>query len=198
MRMDVVIAGVGGQGTVLASRVIAMAAMEAGLPVRTSETLGMAQREGTVTSHVRVGEPLHGALIPDGGADIMLGFELAETVRWLHKLKPGGTLLANRAKIVPVSVTSGRSVYDEEALLNYLQDKVENLVLFDATQLASQAGSYRATNTVLLGALSALTGVPVTSEQLLKAILAMIPAKLRDINTQAFELGMKAVEVAQK
>lgn len=196
MRTDIVIAGVGGQGTVLASRVIAMAAMEAGLPVRTSETLGMAQREGTVTSHVRLGEPLHGALIPDGGADIMLGFELAETVRWLHKLKPGGTLLANRSKIIPVSVASGRSVYDEEALLKYLPDKVDNLVLFDATQLATQAGSYKATNTVLLGALSALPAIPMTGDQLLNAVLSMIPAKLRDINIQAFELGRKATEVA--
>lgn len=198
MSLDLVIAGVGGQGTVMASRVLAMAALEAGLPVRTSETIGMAQREGTVTSHVRMGEPLYGAIIPDGGADILLGFEPAETVRWLHKLKPGGRVLANSHKIVPVSVASGKSVYEEEALVQHLREKVKDLTIFDATGLATQAGSYKAANTVMLGALSTTDGLLFTQAQLLDAVLAMIPAKLRDINIRAFELGREAMEVMKK
>lgn len=196
MKLDIVIAGVGGQGTVLASRVLAQAAMEAGLPVRTSETIGMAQREGTVTSHVRIGEegcPLFGALIPDESADILLGFELAETVRSLHKLKKGGRVFANSARIVPVSVAAGRSVYDEKALLKYLYNKVGSPVIFDAAELALRAGNFRAANTVMLGALSTVPELPFSYQRLLSSILGMLPEKLRDINRQAFELGREAV-----
>lgn len=195
MRMDIVIAGVGGQGTVLASRVIAQAALDAGLAVRTSETIGMAQREGTVTSHVRIGEPLYGALIPDGSADVLLSFEMAETVRWLHKLKPGGTVLANSARIIPVSVASGRSTYEVDIIMEYLRSTTDSLTMLDATELAIKAGNYRATNTVLLGAMSTLPCLPFKSECLLSALLETIPAKLRDINSRAFELGRQAVEV---
>lgn len=195
MRLDIVIAGVGGQGTVLASRVLAQAALDAGLPVRTSETIGMAQREGTVTSHVRIGEKgeaLYGALIPDKGADIMLGFELAETVRWLYKLKDGGRVFANCARIVPVSVAAGRSVYATEELNSYLHQQAGQLMLFDAGELAVTAGNFRATNTVMLGALSTVEELPFSHQQLLAAVLAMIPAKLRDVNEAAFALGRKA------
>ncbi len=195
MRMDIVIAGVGGQGTVLASRVIAQAAMDAGLAVRTSETIGMAQREGNVTSHVRIGDPLYGALIPDGAADVLLGFEMAETVRWLHKLKKDGRVLANSARIIPVSVTSGRSTYDADSILDFLRSNTNNLTMLDATELAIRAGNYRATNTVLLGAMSTIPGLPFEAEGLLSALLATIPAKLRDINSRALELGRQAVEV---
>ncbi len=195
MRMDIVIAGVGGQGTVLASRVIAQAALDAGLAVRTSETIGMAQREGTVTSHVRIGEPLYGALIPDGSADVLLGFEMAETARWLHKLKPGGTVLANSARIIPVSVASGRSKYEADTIMEYLRSTTDSLTMLDATELAIKAGNYRATNTVLLGAMSTLPCLPFKSKGLLSALLETIPAKLRDINSRAFELGRQAVEV---
>lgn len=195
MRLDIVIAGVGGQGTVLASRVLAQTAMEAGMPVRTSETIGMAQREGTVTSQVRIGEPLTGALIPDGTADILIGFELAETVRLLPKLKKGGIVLANTATIIPVSVTGGSSTYDVDGLTNFLKANVENLTLFNATELAIQAGNYRATNTVFLGALSNLKELPFASDKLLQTVLDTVPAKVKDINNKAFQLGRKAMEV---
>lgn len=195
MRLDIVIAGVGGQGTVLASRILAQAAMEAGCQVRTSETIGMAQREGIVASHVRIGEPLHGALIPDRGADVLLGFELAESVRWLYKLKPGGRAYVNSARIVPVSVASGRSIYDSEALDNYLHEQVNNLFLLDAGGLAVEAGNHRTTNMVMIGALSSMPGLPFTSEQLLSASLSLIPTKVRDVNKAAFELGRKVMGV---
>lgn len=195
MRLDIVIAGVGGQGTVLASRVLAETAMEAGLPVRTSETIGMAQREGTVTSQVRIGEPLTGALIPDGSADILIGFELAETVRLLPKLKKGGIVLANTATIIPVSVAGGRSTYDVEVLTNFLKENVEKLTLFNATELAIQAGNYRAANTVFLGALSTLTELPFDAGKLLQTVLDTVPAKVKDTNNKAFQLGRKAMEV---
>ncbi len=195
MGLDIVIAGVGGQGTVLASRIIAQAAMDVGLNVRTSETIGMAQREGTVTSHVRIGDPLYGAIIPDHGADVLLGFELAETVRWLYKLKQEGLAYVNTARIIPVSVASGRSVYNTDALDQHLRNNVKNLFAFDAMEIAAEAGSYRTTNTVLLGALSTMPGLPFSAQQLLDAAMNLIPAKVRDINQKAFELGRRAVEV---
>lgn len=195
MRLDIVITGVGGQGTVLASRIIAQAAMDVGFAVRTSETIGMAQREGTVTSHVRIGDPLYGAIIPDHGADVILGFELAETVRWVYKLKPEGRAYVNTARIVPVSVATGRSVYNAEALDKHLRSNVKELFTFDALGIANEAGSHRTTNTVLLGALSTMPDLPFTAQQLLDAAMKLIPAKVRDINQKAFELGRKAVEV---
>ena len=196
MKIDIVIAGVGGQGTVLASRAIAQAALNTGLEVRTSETIGMAQREGTVTSHVRIGEALYGAVIPDSTADVLLGFEMAETVRWQHKLKPGGVVLLNSTKIIPVSVAAGRSTYDGDAILGHLEAKVPGMKMIDATELAISAGNFRATNTVLLGAMSTLEFLPFKSEILLAALLTMIPEKLRGINERAFMLGRQALEVS--
>lgn len=196
MKTDIVIAGVGGQGSVLASRALAHAAMAEGLPVRTSEVIGMAQREGMVTSHVRMGQGLYGAIIPDGAADFLLGLELAETVRCLPKLKPGGLVITTTSAIVPASVHLGLSTYDRSSLITYLTRKNGNALLFDAAELAAQAGHSRAANSVVLGALSSAGRLPFSPEQLVNSILEMIPGKLHEINRRAFELGRRAAEVA--
>lgn len=188
MKMDVIINGVGGQGVVLASRVIAQIGMEMGWAVRTSETIGMAQRDGSVTSQVRLGEKLYGALIPDGGADIILGFELAETVRALHKLAPGGMVIANTAKIIPPAVTLGRMEYREDEILAGLKEKAGRLILLDAHRLASQAGNYKTVNMVLLGVLGAKQSL-LPGERILETALSLLPEKLRDVNRKAFALG---------
>lgn len=195
MKLDIVICGVGGQGSVLASRALARAAMEVGLSVRTSEVIGMAQREGPVTSHVRMGHVLHGGIVPDGGADVLLGLELAETVRGLVKLKSGGSVLAADTAIVPVSVYMGLSSYDRDALRAYLKERVgENLVLLDAEGLARRAGHRKTVNIVMLGALSALSVLPFAPELLLRVVLDAVPAKFREVNRRAFELGRQAME----
>lgn len=191
--MNIVITGVGGQGNVLASRILARAALEYGLPVQTSEAIGMAQREGVVMSQVRLGEGTYGCLIPDGQGDILLGFELAETVRGLRKLKAGGTVVANLATIYPVSVSLGLSSYQAQPLIDYLKQSTEQLYLLDATALAQQAGNVKATNIVLLGALSALNLLPYPTEHLQGIMLQMIPSALRDLNIHAFTLGQQAV-----
>ncbi|MHB1041552.1 MAG: indolepyruvate oxidoreductase subunit beta [Eubacteriales bacterium] len=196
MKTDIVIAGVGGQGSVLASRALAHAAMAEGLPVRTSEVIGMAQREGMVTSHVRMGQGLYGSIIPDGAADFLLGLELAETVRCLPKLKPGGLVITTTSAIVPASVHLGLSTYDSASLITYLKRKNGNALLFDAVELAAQAGHGRAANSVVLGALSRAGRLPFSPEQLVNSILEMIPGKLHEINRRAFELGRRAAEVA--
>ncbi len=196
MKLDIVISGVGGQGSILASRALALAAMENKLMVRTSEVIGMAQREGPVTSHVRVGDELYGSIIPDHEADFLLGLELAETVRGLNKLKPGGTVIASTSTIVPVSVQLGLSRYDQGAYINILKERAQRVVFLDFDYLASQAGHPKTGNVIMLGAFSALHELPFGPDQLLQAVLNLIPAKLTDINKRAFEIGRLAMEVA--
>ena len=193
MKLDIVISGVGGQGLVLASRVLARAAMDNGLAVRTSEAIGMAQREGPVTSHVRMGDELYGAIIPDHQADFLLGLELAETVRWLNKLKPEGTVIASSSTIVPTSVQLGLSTYDKEALISHLTRHPAKVVFLDVDGLSRRAGHPKTANVIILGALSTFPGLPFKPDQLLRAILESVPDKLQDINTRAFETGRLAL-----
>jgi len=189
--MDIVIAGVGGQGTVLASRVLAQAALEAGLSAKTSETIGMAQREGTVQSHVRIGKDDFGPVIGTGQADVLLAFEPAEAVRALGLLKSGGLLMVNDYPIRPVTVTLGTSAYQTEAILDYLKNTPFQLKVVRAFDTAIAAGSFKAVNTVMLGALAATGRLPFSRSAVLKVLLELVPAKAREINERGFELGAK-------
>lgn len=189
MKLDVVITGVGGQGTILTSRVIAQMAMTKGFEVRTSETIGMAQREGAVVSHVRIGKDLTGALIPDGKADVLISLELAETVRGLTKLKAGGLVLANTAKIIPTSVPLGLSQYQGEEIMDFINQTSAEIRFFDATQVALEAGNYKTVNVVFLGVLSTINEIPFSAEDYLQAILEILPMKVQEVNTKAFYLG---------
>lgn len=189
---NVIIAGVGGQGTVLASRVLAQTAVAQSLSARTAENIGMAQREGSVQSHVRINQPDFGSLIPAYGADLMIAFEPAEAVRSLPVLKPGGAVLVNTAVIHPVTVTLGQFKYDAAAIRNYLQDKAPDARFLPATELAMQAGNIKTANVVMLGAAAGLSVLPFSAEALLETLLEMVPAKVRDVNRRAFELGMGA------
>ena len=196
MNLDILISGVGGQGSVLASRALALAAMEQGLAVRTSEVIGMARREGSAVSHVRIGEELYGAIIPDRRADFLLGLELAETARALNKLKPGGTVLASTTTIVPATVQLGLSTYDREAITDYIKKQAGKVFFLDLGVLSRRAGHPRTANVVILGALSTLPGLPFGPEQLLRAILRFVPEQFLDLNRRAFEIGRAAMEVA--
>ncbi|HEY8910946.1 MAG TPA: indolepyruvate oxidoreductase subunit beta [Desulfosporosinus sp.] len=189
MKLDVVITGVGGQGTILTSRVIAQMAMVKGFEVRTSETIGMAQREGSVVSHVRIGRDLTGALIPDGKADILISLELAETVKGLAKLKAGGLILANTAKIIPTSVPLGLSQYQGEEIMAFINQASAKICFFDATKVALQAGNYKTVNVVFLGVLSTIDGLPFRVEEYLQAIEGILPPKVQAVNKKAFYLG---------
>lgn len=193
MTFDIIIAGVGGQGTVLASRMLAQAAVDSGLFARTAENIGMAQREGSVQSHVRIGRRDFGPLIPEGGADLMIAFEPAEAVRSLPLLKKGGTALVNRVPIEPVTVALGRSSYDKEGIIAYLKNKTPNLRLFSASGLADEAGNLKTANVVMLGAAAGLEVLPFSADVLLKTLLKSLPERLREVNEKAFELGKRAV-----
>ena len=197
-RMDIVIAGVGGQGTVLASRALAQAALNAGFTARTSETIGMAQREGSVQSHLRIDAVKQGPVIGSQMADVLIGFEPAEAQRASHLLKPSGLMLVNLSLIKPITVTLGTSNYPETEIFKYLRSLPVQLQLFDATRLAIAAGNFRTVNTVMLGALASTGLLPFNNTALLEALLGILPEKLRKVNQCAFESGNRALEEVKR
>jgi indolepyruvate ferredoxin oxidoreductase beta subunit len=191
MMYNILIAGVGGQGVVLASRVLALAAMKAGFHVSTAETIGMSQREGSVSSHIRIGEEIAGPLIPIGQADLLLGLEPAETVRNLFYLRKGGKVLVNTHLIPPASRFPGNPEYDPSALLSFLKAHCPGLLCFDFTGLAEEAGTSKAANIAMLGAAASTEVLPFSLETLQTVINAEIPEKHRALNKVAFEMAMK-------
>lgn len=186
---NVSLVGVGGQGTLLTSDVLALAAMHAGLDVKKSEIHGMSQRGGSVVSQVRFGPKIHSPIVPDGQSDVLVSFERTEALRWAHLARPGAKILVNDMERVPVTVSSGlvppaKDV--DKRLAAY-----PGLLLIDANPLAVRAGNLRAANVVLVGALSNL--VPFDESHWQSALRERIPAKLLDVNLRAFALGREAL-----
>ena len=194
----VVIAGVGGQGTLLATRLIAETAIKQGLNVRIGETYGMAQRGGPVMGHIQIGEAYSPQIRP-GDADAILGFELAEaTRRSVSYLRQGGLAIVNSKKIPPVEVVIGMRKYPEEgALLKLLKQVAGKLVVFDATSLAEKAGDPIATNVVMLGALAVSSILPFDNREVTATMKESIPARFLDLNIKAFQLGAQAFKESE-
>jgi indolepyruvate ferredoxin oxidoreductase beta subunit len=193
----VVIAGVGGQGTLLATRLIAETAIKQGFKVRIGETYGMAQRGGPVMGHIQIGEAYSPQIRP-GEADALLGFELAEaTRRGITYLRQGGLAIVNNKKIPPVEVISGMCRYpSEKDLLGLLRRVSSKVVVFDATGLAEKAGDPIATNIVMLGALAASNVLPFGEKEIKAVMKESIPDRFLDLNTMAFKLGADAFKKA--
>ncbi len=191
----IVIAGVGGQGTLLATRLIAETAIKRGLQVRIGETYGMAQRGGPVMGHIQIGEAYSPQIRP-GEADALLGFEIAEaTRRGVTYLKHGGLAIVNSKKLPPVEVISGMRKYPEEGeLLKLLWKVTDRVSVFDATKLAEQAGDSIATNIVMLGALAASGVLPFSEGDIIATMKESIPARFLELNTRAFRLGAGALK----
>lgn len=189
----VVIAGVGGQGTLLATRLIAETAIKQGFNVRIGETYGMAQRGGPVMGHVQIGEAYSPQIRP-GEANALLGFEIVEaTRRAVTYLKQGGLVIVNSKKILPVEVISGMRKYPEEGeLLKLLKQVSGKIAVLDATSLAEKAGDPIATNIVMLGALVVSCVLPFEKEDILATMKGLIPPRFMDLNIKAFQLGAKA------
>ncbi len=187
---SVVIVGVGGQGTLLASHILGEIAVRKNWDVKVSEVHGMSQRGGTVITFVRLGESAVSPLIEAGGADFILAFEEMEAMRALPYLKKGGTIIGNTQKINPMSVVTGASQYP--AGLGEKLGKSCDCALLDAYSLAEEAGEKRAVNLVLLGVLCALTGGDRGEWE--QAIRACVPAKFIETNLRAFALGMAHAE----
>jgi len=187
-----IIVAVGGQGNLLASKVLGEAALLAKVPVRMSEIHGMAQRGGVVESAVVLGDALSN-LISDGEADILLGFEPAETLRALNKCNPKSVVITNLAPVPPFTVAIGRGFYpDIDNLQTLIESKVNRLIAFDALSLARNAGDPMTLNMVLLGALIRTGLLPITEGQVREAIRTKTKAALAEANLRAFGLGMAA------
>ncbi len=190
MRKDILICGVGGQGVVLASKLLARAAMAKGWPARTAETIGMAQRGGSVVSHVRVGLS-HSPLIPKGAADVILALEPAEAARNLSFLKPGGVIVASIKPVQPITASLSGGGYDAEAMLAYLSSKAK-LFAVDTEAICREAGSDRCANMALLGA-AAVTGALGFDLTDLESVLTELGGKFLAVNESALRLGAAAI-----
>ena len=195
MSRNCLLCGVGGQGVVLASRLIAYAWMEQGDFVRTTETIGMAQRGGSVVSHVRSGKVVHSPQIPQGGADVILAFEPGEAVRSLPYLKTGGTVITNSRIVRPVTASLGQSDYSGEEMLAYLKEHAGRLLVIDGEAVCGQAGSPKVLNVALLGAAagSGILGIPV--DEMEEAVRSHVKEKYIALNMEALRLGAELVKI---
>jgi indolepyruvate ferredoxin oxidoreductase beta subunit len=191
-----VISGVGGQGTLLASRLLAQSAIEAGLSVKIGETYGMAQRGGPVMGHIQIGEGAYSPQMRPGEADILLGFELGEAVRrGVTYLRKDGLALINTRKLPPVEVISGMVDYpSEDSLISLLGKVTDNIVAFDATSLAEKAGDPITTNVVMIGALCASGRLPFSEETVMKVLTENLRPAYFEMNRRALELGKEGYE----
>ena len=190
MSTNIVLCGVGGQGTVLASKLIATAAMGRGIPVKTAETIGMAQRGGSVFSHVRVGDGAASPLVGRGTADVIVAFEPAEAVRQLPFLRRGGAVVVSNRPVVPVSAMTGGPAYDLEAIMGYLRaqeasGRIGDLAVVDADRAAQELGSAKCLNVVLLGAAVRSGALGLSAEDVRSAIHERVPARFWELNDRA-------------
>ena len=183
---NIMIVGVGGQGSLLASKLLGHLLMEQGYDVKVSEVHGMSQRGGSVVTYVRYGEKVYSPIIETGEADIVLAFEQLEAARFLPWLKAGGTVVTNTQQIDPMPVVTGTASYPQ-GLLEEIKAKGAKLLAIDALSMAEQAGSVKAVNVVLIGAMAKRLNMEKEIWQ--KTIADTVPAKFIEMNQKAFELG---------
>jgi len=191
-----IIVAVGGQGNLMASKVLGEAALAAGVPVRMSEIHGMAQRGGVVESAIVIGNA-QSTIISDGEADILLGFEPSETLRALNKCRRDTVVITNLAPVPPFTVAIGKGIYpDLDRLQALIRAKTKRLIAFDAVALAQTAGNVMSLNMVLLGALIQTGLLPITATQVQEAIRTKTKSELAAVNLKAFDLGFDAARKA--
>ncbi len=183
--MKIMIVGVGGQGTLLASRILGNVAITGGCDVKVSEVHGMSQRGGSVVTYVKYGDKVYSPIIDRGEADIILAFEMLEAYRAMPYLKKGGKIIVNTQEINPMPVITGAMSYPEN-IGGKIAEKVD-LTQVDALSLAREAGNIKAVNVVLIGVMAKNTDVP--KETWTEVLKNTVPAKLLDVNLKAFELG---------
>ena len=194
--LNLIIAGVGGQGSIRASHIVGIAAIREGLRARVGETFGAAMRGGAVASHVRIGKGVFAPLIAKDGAEIVLALELLEGLRNAVKfLAKGGLLLTNTRAWMPVDVNIGRAEYPSlEAIKGAVEKLGAEVVAIDATSLAQQAGNVRTMNVVMLGALAGTGKLPISVETLKEVVRENVPPKTIEANLRAFELGFAVIK----
>lgn len=192
--------GVGGQGLMLVSNVIGIACAEFGIDIRTAETHGLAQRSGSIYTHIRIGENTFSPLIPYGEADALLGMEAIEALRYIEFLKPNGITIINKYTWNPVQSTFDRVNNNEEkyisieTILNQLEKVTKNIHLIDASIIANEAGNPLTSNLVLLGALAKTEGFPLSLSQLEIVVPKVVPKKAIDANLKALLMGYDSMQ----
>ena len=184
-RKNIVLCGVGGPGTVLASRLISAAAMAKGIPVMSAETIGMAQRGGSVFSHLRLGEDVYSPMIARGEADLILAFEPGEAVRMLPYLREGGQVVVSSRPVMPVTATLSGASYSAEEMIHFLQAHVKNLMVVDAEKALQDVSSSKVLNLILLGAALQSEALGLTEDEIKAAIVQKIPEKFHELNFRA-------------
>lgn len=183
---SVAVVGVGGQGVLLASDIVARAALCAGHDVKKNEIHGMAQRGGSVVSEVRLGPKVWSPVVPDGEVDVLLALEVLEALRWVHRLRRGGLIITDELRLRPAVRPANAPPYPED-VLDRLRASGERVIALAASRLAQDAGNARAANTVLLGALSRHLELPLEAWQ--EALRASLRPSAVEVNMRAFELG---------
>ena len=192
-KLDILVTGVGGQGVVLASDIIGETALAAGFDVKKTDTLGMAQRGGSVISHVRLGEKVWSPLIKEGEVDIILAFEKLEAARWSHYLAPGAAAIVNTYEQPPLSVSLGQEKYPSDAeIATALERRTDRIYFINANKLAKELGNVRTFNIVMLGCFSTFTPIDATIWK--DNISRRLPENIREINLTAFEMGRNEIE----
>ena len=186
MSKNIMIVGVGGQGTLLASKILGRAAMDSGLDVKVSEVHGMSQRGGSVVTYVRVGDEVYSPVIGRGDADVILSFEILEAARWLPNLKNGGTLVTSTQQINPMPVITGAAEYPE-GIAEDIKALGVDIRAFDAPAIAAEAGNARAANVALIGLAADVLGFEIGV--LRDAVAACVPEKALEVNMKAFDLA---------
>ncbi|MEW5921122.1 MAG: indolepyruvate oxidoreductase subunit beta [Bacillota bacterium] len=191
-KLDFLMAGVGGQGTILASNILAGAGVELGYDVKTAEVHGMAQRGGSVESHVRWGEKVYSPLVEQGKVDYVIGFEMLEAGRWPMYLHKDSVVLINRYRIPPPAVNLGKATYPpDQEIEAILSGKGSRILWIDATEIAKGLGNPAMVGVVLLGALSRLVG---GAEDVWQSVIErQVPAKFVDLNIRAFQEGRSSM-----
>lgn len=183
---SIMIVGVGGQGSLLASRILGNVLLMQGFEVKVSEVHGMSQRGGSVVTYVKYGDKVYSPVVEKGEADLIVSFEQLEAARSLPYLKKGGTIVTSTQKLDPMPVITGATTYPED-IFNKFRESGVDFVSVNALELAEQAGSAKASNVVLMGVVS--TKMSIEKEVWLKAIEECVPAKFLELNIKAFELG---------
>jgi len=192
-KIDLLVTGVGGQGVVLASDIIGETALSAGFDVKKTDTLGMAQRGGSVLSHVRLAPKVWSPLIKDGSADLLLAFEKLEAARWGHFLRQGGIAIVNNYEQPPLSVSLGQENYPaDDEIAAALKRQTDQVYFVEGTGRVRELGNVRTLNIFMLGCFSVFA--PLDAETWKESITRRIPENIREINLTAFEMGRKEIE----
>jgi indolepyruvate ferredoxin oxidoreductase beta subunit len=192
-KLDILVTGVGGQGVVLASDIIGETALVAGFDVKKTDTLGMAQRGGSVVSHVRLAEKVWSPLIKEGEVDLLLAFEKLEAARWSHYLKPGAVVIVNTYEQPPLSVSLGQEKYPaDDEIKTALRRRTDRIYFIDANKKAKELGNVRTLNILMLGCFSVFAPIDVAVWK--ESISRRLPENVREINLAAFDMGRKEIE----